>query len=267
VKRTSAKPDDIMPPGIARLLAFAFLLAPHTDAAEISFIFAEDRVEYRGAIDARVVDRLIEESKDRSPKRLVIDSIGGGVAAAVRLGEWVLDNGMDVEVQALCASSCANYVLPAGTKKVIRQGAMIVWHGGADQRDFREERRAYELLQARLLFEPLDWSESTTFELRTARYQGLRQATEAQRRFYKRIGADEGILLLGQEPELLGNGQWTLTVAAMSRFGISGVEAPDNFGSTEYVDAWLTKHGARSSIVSLHVDAKGGIAELKPVGK
>ena len=248
---------------IAFLLVIGISIPSPAHAEDIQFSFTDEQVEYRGRIDARVVERLIAESRSLSVKRLVIDSVGGGVIAAVQLAEWLLDRGMDVEVNALCASSCANYILPAGKTKTIRPGAMVIWHGGADQKNFREERRTFELLLERLQFEPLDWSESATFEVRRTIYLGLREAIASQQRLYRRIGANEDILLLGQEPTLIGNGQWTLSVETMRRFGIDGVNAPSGFGSPEYVSDWLREHGTPNPPASLSLDAAGNRVELK----
>lgn len=73
------------------------------------------------------------------PKRLLIDSIGGEIGAGIELGSWVRRNRLDVEVTNICASSCANYVFPAGKAKYLRKDSILLWHGSAWQTSWSDE--------------------------------------------------------------------------------------------------------------------------------
>jgi hypothetical protein len=46
-----------------------------------------------------------------------------------RIGQWVHDMGLVVEVDKVCFSSCANYIFPAGRGRVIRADSFVGWHG------------------------------------------------------------------------------------------------------------------------------------------
>ena len=69
---------------------------------------------------------------------LEINSPGGDVIAGLELGNWVLDNNLDVRIGAICASSCANYVFPAGNKKILQEHSLLLWHGSSYQSDVDE---------------------------------------------------------------------------------------------------------------------------------
>ena len=49
------------------------------------------------------------------------------------IGEWVFDHQLDVIVDELCFSSCANYIFTAGKNKIIGKDAIVGWHGSEQQ--------------------------------------------------------------------------------------------------------------------------------------
>lgn len=64
---------------------------------------------------------------------MVISSGGGEINAGMKMGYWVFDNQIDVVVNGMCMSSCANYIFPAGHRKIINNGSIVAWHGSALQ--------------------------------------------------------------------------------------------------------------------------------------
>ncbi|MGV1720380.1 hypothetical protein [Vibrio furnissii] len=67
--------------------------------------------------------------------KIRITSPGGDVPSGIELGYFVKENNLDVEVDKLCFSACANYVIPAAKTVVIKDGSLIGWHGGPRQSD------------------------------------------------------------------------------------------------------------------------------------
>jgi hypothetical protein len=117
------------------------------------------------------------ERAEVKPETFVISSPGGSIKAGLDLGEWILDNGLAVEVDKLCASSCANYIFVAGREKGLRRHSILLWHGSAWQRSF--DRFA----------DPSHPGHSDSFaELR-----------ERESRFFDRIGVDNLITVSGQK--------------------------------------------------------------------
>jgi hypothetical protein len=72
-------------------------------------------------------------------KTFVVKASGGGDgAAALALGILIHRHHWDVEVVDLCASSCANFIFPAGKKKYLNRHSMLLFHGGPYQENLME---------------------------------------------------------------------------------------------------------------------------------
>jgi hypothetical protein len=70
-------------------------------------------------------------SATAAKKTFVVKQSGGGNgAAALALGILIHRHHWDVEVVGLCASSCANFIFPAGKSKYLHENALLVFHGG-----------------------------------------------------------------------------------------------------------------------------------------
>lgn len=68
-------------------------------------------------------------------EKIRITSPGGDVPSGIELGYFVKENNLEVEVDTLCFSACANYVIPAARRVLINDGSLIGWHGGPRQSD------------------------------------------------------------------------------------------------------------------------------------
>jgi hypothetical protein len=67
-------------------------------------------------------------------KTFVVEESGGGNwESALALGILIHRHGWDVEVVGLCASSCANFIFPAGKVKYLHRESMLLFHGGPHQ--------------------------------------------------------------------------------------------------------------------------------------
>lgn len=141
---------------------------------------------------------------DPAVKRLVIRSRGGDIDLGMELGRWVFDQGLDVEVDGYCLSSCANYVFPAGHNKILAPDSQLGWHGGATQAEMRfataAEEQAYQA------------------------YIGPARAREAD--FFRHIGVEVASTTYGQRAEFAPFAEcagWRYSIEAMRHFGIGQV--------------------------------------------
>jgi hypothetical protein len=91
--------------------------------------FADGVATYRGSLEPDSMDRLQAVVRNRAVTRLRISSEGGEVGGAIKIARWVHANGIDVEVDGECFSSCANYIFPAGRNKHIVGAGIVGWHG------------------------------------------------------------------------------------------------------------------------------------------
>lgn len=107
-----------------------------TAEPEPDFVGVRDgHLVYRSGISEEANQALFEAYKNafEKPTRLLVSSRGGEIGLGLELGNWVKDNNLDVEVMDVCASSCANYVLPAAKTKYLRKDSVLLWHGSAWQ--------------------------------------------------------------------------------------------------------------------------------------
>ena len=58
---------------------------------------------------------------------------------ATLIGFWIYDNGVDVMVDEVCISACANYIFTAGKNKIIEDFAIVGWRD-SPQRQVYEAR-------------------------------------------------------------------------------------------------------------------------------
>lgn len=170
---------------------------------------------------------------DASPqvREVVIESSGGDVPAGMDFGELVHARGLDVRVTGTrCASSCANYVFPAGRRKTIDPGSLVLWHGSMLQEGLVE---SFDVSQVKHPSgRSLNWRERRLL-LRTVRAD-FQRLSARQARFYERLGVDPAITVIGQQQGCRCN--WTLVVEDMARFGVGGVSAPEDYASPGYGD-------------------------------
>jgi len=142
-----------------------------------------ERLTFRGRITEDSVQSIFDayDATAEKPQRLVISSPGGLVLPGLTLGSWVYKNKLDVEVGKLCASSCANYVLPAGKTKYLKKDSILIWHGGAWQDFWDTENEAF--------------------------FDELSKRRSVETAFYNQIGVDMLITVYGQR-----NSQWSDSV-------------------------------------------------------
>ena len=166
---------------------------------------------------------------DGSLTEFAIQSGGGDVEAGMALGGMIRDRGMDVRVVGdICLSSCANYVFPAGNRKFIERGALVLWHGSLLQKNLLKNFN-YSGIE-RQLGRPPNWLER--WSIQRAAKKWFRRALSEQAAFYTELGVDPRITILGHEQGCTCD--WTVSVADMAKFGIGSVSADADYAAPGY---------------------------------
>lgn len=113
-----------------RLIAvlLLFLFSAGCERNEPSYTIRTDGgdIFFSGRITSAAADSVIEEIG--GARRLIIFSNGGDVDAAIRIGHAVIEGSVTVEVDTLCASSCAHYIFAVAPAKVIREQSAVIFH-------------------------------------------------------------------------------------------------------------------------------------------
>ncbi len=181
---------------------------------------------YTGEISARHNREFFDSVTDTVVTRLVVDSEGGEVAAGIALGLWVFEHRVDVEVSGICLSSCANYVFPAGRRKVIRPGAVVAWHG--NYRHLKETGLWQDEVALRVARD----GEDRDSAWRRVRAQ-VDHLVALERDFFEHIGVDEYLCWVGKMPPYRAPNYYFLSRADMARFGLTGLHVPDGYVDTD----------------------------------
>lgn len=178
----------------------------------------EGTIIYSGLIGQTSTDRFaaLLKSSGNQVTTLRIESGGGDVEAAMRMGALVFDHGLDIEIFGDgCHSSCANYVFPAGRNKLIERGALVSWHGSAIQTEWNMPRG------------------QTKQEFAEA----LAPIRQMQYDYFRRLGVDERVTIVGHD--LNCRCIWVLSAEDMARFGIDNIVVAGDLrsalGANEYM--------------------------------
>jgi hypothetical protein len=195
----------------------------------------EETIKFTGLLYVEQVEKISELIKTEKYKSLVIQSGGGDIVAAMKLGEVIFDNELNIIVNNYCISSCANYIFPAGKKKIINENSIVVWHGDARQKNFKRELIDLE--------NKIASNGAAMSEKDVKRLQYRRLSIKMQDDFYLKIGIDGSLARIGQEMANVEKrvNLWTIPVDLMHVFGIRNIDAPKNYGSVEYCEKWMKK--------------------------
>lgn len=89
------------------------------------------KVRHYGPITAESFRTIKNDIEGRrfKPKTLLISSGGGRLSAAMAIGKLIQKHKLDVDVEMICGSACANFIFPAGKNKSLSQDAIIMYHG------------------------------------------------------------------------------------------------------------------------------------------
>lgn len=229
---------------IKGVLAWVLLLpvlapAAHAESTDVRIVtkirLTDCCIEYQGLITSEANQGVFDLYQEASPKptALVIESYGGGAAAAMQLGNWMIDNELDVQIDTYCYSSCANYVFLAGRNKRLTPHASLMWHGGVTQPIDRPELEHLlddmlgtlerDARDAVLAEHP---RERLIQELEASRLELIKRETA----FFARTGVDARITVLGHlfEQELLANDHdyagWDLSLTDLGKLGVHGIQ-------------------------------------------
>ena len=100
--------------------------------AEMTVAPVEGGLCVNGMMDRGTEGPFLDAIKrfDRTPFVIVIRSGGGAAEASLPMGEAVQTRTATVVADMLCASSCADFILPAGKRRVVTPDTLLLYHGG-----------------------------------------------------------------------------------------------------------------------------------------
>lgn len=206
------------------LVCFNEIHASQNDRPIINLI--GKAIKYEGVLNEEGFNKikLLMQEANRDVKWLYINSPGGEINISMDIGFWVFQNHINVRVQEKCISSCANYIFTAGKNKVIDKNAIVAWHGSVLQESLASltENEINEALIS--IDDPIERKEARK-RLIDQHNDYLNRMKKKQESFFKSIGADQSITVIGQRREYNVKNFWVLSVDDMEKFGILNVKA------------------------------------------
>ncbi|WLI91118.1 hypothetical protein Q4S45_08360 [Massilia sp. R2A-15] len=199
-------------------------LHAETSSAPTHIYVADGELIYVGEIDELANQLLftLYDSLTDKPTVLSIQSQGGNVIPGMALGRWVRARKLDVKVMEYCLSSCANYVFPAGGRKVVSNFAVIGFHGGANSLYLRVAEATNKMLSA--------GPSEEIKKMASGMLKDMQATAQQELTYLKALGVREDLVSLGQEeryqpiyknnPNTVG---WTYSVDDFARMGVRDI--------------------------------------------
>ncbi|MFQ6548116.1 hypothetical protein AADZ90_009160 [Aestuariibius sp. 2305UL40-4] len=205
-------------------------------------IWVEDgAIHFFGSISIASQDAFLEflATEDTSGAgTFVVNSLGGDTNSARVIGRWINEEDLDIVVDAICFSSCANYIFPAGSGKTIRAASFVGWHGSETQYDVialstpgqSGEDLEREALKAALVPALPEGASGEVIEQaidQQVAFAEISRQDEAD--FFDTLGISGEFTLHGMRPGNIGAWRqsghtgWTYSLADMQRLGLGSV--------------------------------------------
>jgi hypothetical protein len=216
---------------------------------DVSIRLSGGSVVYQGELTEEGLASLRKLTEGRAIDTLVVNSAGGEIVTGMDFGYWALERGLDVTVDGVCLSSCANYVFTAGRHKTILPGSVVGWHGSAEQAGLLDQMHLEAEKGVRAKKLPPGREAEELVRVRQANVDYLTGAILKQGEFFHRVGVDEYVTRIGNEIYGLP-GFYYLSVEDMARFGIRNVSAPEDYARMD-LDALRSRTGYRITYLKL----------------
>ncbi|MDE1310367.1 hypothetical protein MCX36_07955 [Vibrio aestuarianus] len=197
------------------------------DLSEISIYSLNNTLYFKGEItDSTILIAMNVINNYRGKiTTMVVTSPGGDTVPAMRLGYWIFDNHINLIVDKVCLSSCANYFFTAASSVYIKSGAIVFWHGGSTQKSLQPVNGSLKELEVR------------------------RHKIDLESRFFEHIHVKQDITVYGQlndsyllyntpsciqaidKGELQG---WTYTIEDLKKFGVNDVVSDNDLHQVDW---------------------------------
>jgi hypothetical protein len=197
-----------------------------------------DTLVYRGNLSqasSRSWQRAVDGLPPGQLARIVIASGGGDTVEGRRLGRWVRQMNLVVEVDTICFSSCADYIFPAGRARRIRDGAIVGWHGNERSLEVQAARaglslKAYFLQRfgSEIAKAPAEMRGGLSIDAFVDQRLAEMQSRSAdERAFFAGLGLDERFTVCGvgdvleRRPDYRLQQGWGFALAEMTKLGLT----------------------------------------------
>lgn len=152
-------------------------------------------------------------SKTSLQKVVIVNSLGGDVDASLDIANYMHENNVDIEVQGLCFSSCANYLFPAAAHKEITKNGLVAWHGNV--------AHMVELMK--------NEGEHVLYRL------AFKGTVDREAEFFLRVGVSPRLSRFGKEQPYSSEYFYYIDAEDMRYFGIKNLKVRENYDTSGLV--------------------------------
>ncbi len=214
---------------------------PPTEGDAVALSIEGHTVVMNGSLEDGFYESFLSLVNGREDEvtTLRVSSAGGETYEGIKLGNWIFDHGIDVVVDGLCFSSCANYIFTAGRNKTITARSIVGWHG-SEQQDEHLARglgltveellaKQHDELVAEGVEPPSPERRQKFVEVVLSRRPA---AVGEEQAFLEKVGVSVDALVYGFLPDQFQGyyvnraahiDGWTFSIEGMAHFGIDNV--------------------------------------------
>lgn len=148
-----------------------------------------------------------------------IHSPGGNVDEAIKIGHLIYDKKIHININWLCASSCANYLFTAARTVTINNNSVIGWHGGLTSKYIYDENK----------------NASIETRIKSEKDPDFKKSQNAEIEFFKKIGINKSIVSCGSNARIGGtSGLSFYKLEDLSKFGVKNIY-PIDFNENSWI--------------------------------
>ena len=164
------------------------------------FLQPQNSIKFVGSTsleNAQAFEKLLAANTD-SINTLIINSGGGNVFGGMKIGRLIHEHKLEVIVENLCASSCANYIVTAATRVKIKKDGLLGWHGGATQSIYTPLKIELSWFERFMSFFSKQGADEKVNEV------AIKWMSE-EFTFFRQIGVQQAITIIGMMPGYIEN--------------------------------------------------------------
>ncbi len=172
----------------------------------------EQTLRFVGTIDEHTHERFLETITPEITT-LQVRTDGGEVEPGLAVGQEIHNRELDIIVDGMCSSSCANYWFPAGNKKTVPLGSWVGFHGNPRASSYYS-------------------SEDADIDVK----EMIDKFTEREAAFYDLIGVRTDILYFSSEvARAFERGMYFPSPEQFECYGVSNLDVDYPEGSTDHL--------------------------------
>ena len=140
-------------------------------------------LRFEGPIETNDIDQF-NDLIDDGITTIIVMSGGGDTLAALPIAEIIQRRQLNIIVDGICGSSCANYFFIAAHEKTVPPGSLVMWHGGLTPK-LRHGSREMKAYMRRAGMPPQQIKRQ---------FQSWREGAARERMLYQKAGVDMALL-------------------------------------------------------------------------